>query len=384
TVHPNVVLPDGAVEEAVETAVYNHLGQLVTVTGAEGAVTRLRYHPETDPDGDGQASATPGLNPNTGGYLAERLIDADPSGPFSPARLRVSFVYDARGYPSRVTDGRGNATELTYHDVGELVQVRSPAPLNYRRLYRYDANGNRVRIEVENFTANLDGFPLPVRENRSYETVLVYDLLDNRVEESREVSAGEAGPARSAVTRYRYDPSGNLEGITHPEGDEERLVLDERELVLERVRGLGQGLDPGGTAVERFDYDENGSLVRAIGPADVDGDGERELSERRYDGLGRLAAEIDPAGGTRILARDPEGRVVSEAVLGSPGGPAAGGEGVLLERVNREHDERGREYRTERARFGPGTPAGAEPAVELRFHDREGRRVRQVDAAGGI
>jgi YD repeat-containing protein len=386
TIHPAVVLPDGSTQEAVETAVYNHLGQKVAATGPEGATTRFRYYPETDPDGDGQPNQGSGLNPNTGGYLAEETVDADTGGPFPPARVRASYQYDPLGRLARRTDGNGNTSELTYNAVGELVQYRAPAPLNYRRTFRHDANGNLVELEIENFTANLDGFPLPVAQHRFITSSWVYDILDRVVQETREISAGEAGPARSAVTTYSYDASGNLVRVVHPEGDEELFSYDERELLLEATRGGGSGLDPGGESVERFDYDENGNLVRVTSPEDVDQDGERETTAYRFDGFDRLVSRSDAAGGLWFASRDPEGRVVSEGFLGSPGGPTPrSGEGnVLLLSRKRLHDERGREYLTVVSRFGPGLPAHADPAIETRFHDREGRLVRRVDPAGQV
>ena len=86
-----------------------------------------------------------------------------------------------------------------------------------------------------------------------------------------------------------------------------------------------------------------------------------------------------------MIDRDLEGRPVEEAFLGSPGGPAgAPAAPVLLARVRREWDERGRERRTTASRFGPGIPAAAPPAVETRWFDRSGRLVRRVDPAGGV
>jgi YD repeat-containing protein len=138
--------------------------------------------------------------------------------------------------------------------------------------------------------------------------------------------------------------------------------------------------------VERYDYDGNGNVLRIAGPADVDGDGKPEVREYRYDGFDRLAAAIDPAGGIWMVARDPEGRPISEWFLGSPGGPTPhGGAGnVLLRHLTRSYDERGGEYRTVAARFGPGIAPGAAPAVEVRSFDAAGRTVRRVDAAGGV
>jgi len=386
TIHPAVTLPDGTVQEAQETFRRNPFGQLLSETGPEGADTRYRYHPENDPDGDGVVSGEPGLDPNTGGYLAERTIDADATGPFPPARLRTRWFYRPWGDAKSEIDGAENETQFHWTAARYLVEVRSPAPFFYRRRFRYDASRNRIGEEVENWTATPDGLPLPVRDNPWIETQWSYDVLGRVVEERREVSGGEVGPERWAATGYRFDPNGNRIRTIHPEGNVDELSYDDRDLPLEHRRGLGDGLDPGSEWVERFDHDENGNLVRAAGPADLDGGGTNEPTSRRYDGFDRLAAETDSMGGTWTYERDIEGNILSRAFIGSSGssGGSSDGASVLLSRTRSFFDERGREFRTVSPRFGAGVAAGTPAESETRFFDRAGQLIRRVDTLGGV
>ena len=290
------------------------------------------------------------------------------------------------GNPVSRTDGRGNTTSFTWNALGELVEERAPMPFGDRRRFIYDGNGNQTAVEVENTWMTIDGFTLPVRDEPWIRTAWSFDILDQVVEEARQVSIDPVGGPRRAVTRVRRDPNGNVARIIRAEGNEERWTWDDRDLPLERIAGGGTGLDPGAEAVERFDHDEDGNLLRITGPADVDGDGAREETWLRRDGFGRLLARTDPCGGTWVIQRDPEGNPLMESFLGSPGGALQAGPGgnVLLARVRRSFDARRREVRTEQARFGPGVPGGAAPRTEVRTFDRMGRLVRRVDPLGSV
>ena len=287
---PPATLPDGSVQECRQTFAWDRTGRPVSAVDPDGAVTRWRYHPETDPEGDGVLRSDPGLDPQTGGYLAEVTIDTDGAGGFPPARLRAAFVYDAVGDVTRRLDGQGNAVFFTFNSLRELVEVKAPPPLSYRRRFGRDANGNLTELLVENVTSDVDGTPLPGRDPTWFRTTWTYDILDRPLVQTRELAGGA-----TAVTRWTRDEDGNAVTVTRPEGDEERWAYDERNLPSVRSRGGGTGLDPGGEPVDRYDFDEDGALVRVTSP-DADGDGEPEVRSWVRSGLGEVAAAVDPAG----------------------------------------------------------------------------------------
>ena len=375
---PTATLPDGSTDATHVAWSYNRFGQPVLRKDAAGE-TRFEYHPETDPDGDGTASSTPGLDPSTGGFLAREIREPGAGSTTGPALSR-RFTYDARGYPASRIDGNGNARFLVHSPLGELVEERLPAPLRYRRHHIYDLDGNLVRFRIENYTPTDAGGHFLSSENRWLDTDIERDILGRPVAITREVSGGEVGPARSIRTEYRWHPAGALARIIHPvPGSDEAFAYDERNLLVLHARGAGTADE---AALKRI-RDENGDVVLEIDAADSDGSGAPETTELRRDGFGRVAAVIDPAGGARVLERDIEGRILTGSRLGSAGGPTpAGSDGsVLLSRECFAHDERGRLVERTRFRFLPGADT-AEAMIE-RFHrDAAGRIVRTESSDG--
>ncbi|MGQ9591745.1 MAG: DUF6531 domain-containing protein, partial [Planctomycetota bacterium] len=379
---PAATLPDGSTVSGATLYAYNRFGQLVSRRDPTGREFRFEYHPERDPEGDGTPSAEPDLDPETGGFLARAVADV---GVGERRDIVVeSYRYDARGCLASRTDGDGNAVFTVYNSLGQLVETRWGPPLRYRRHYLYDADDNLVKVRVENFTSTDGGTSYLVSGNRWIDAAFERDILGRVVTATREVSEGEVGPARSVTARYRYHPAGALARAIHPlPGTDEAWEYDERDLVVREARGAGTAVE----AAREFFRDEGGEVVLEVEP-DADGDGEPEVTERRYDGFGRLAATIDAVGGATIFERDLEGRILSESVLGSPGGPSPagrGGEGnVLLRRKVYVYDERGQLAEAREHLFSPG---GSSPPAALRtqfFRDAAGRLVRRADPGGGV
>ena len=354
--------------------VYNAYGQEVQRTDGDGRIERWEYHPESDPEGDGELTVAQGLDSATGGFLA-----AHRSGnPNATDEAVTRFLYDAFGYVAERTDPLGNRQFETHNARGQLVEWRVAPPLNYRRQFFYDADGNLVEERTQNYTSVPGGGSFLVSANPWIETFLEYDLLGQRVAQTQEVSGGEIGPEKSRTTRYRYHPTGELAGIIYPgenggEATEEAFFYDARGFQIRREIGAGSDV----AAAFRTWYDENGNVVLEIDAADSDGDGEPETTERRYDGHDRLVASIDPAGGVRVFERDADGRVVGEAFVGSGGGSsAAAAARVLLERRSYRYDETG--ALTEERREGFGTDDGPRTLVRRLGRDAQGRVRREV------
>jgi YD repeat-containing protein len=378
---PRVTLPDGTVQSGERRSSFNRFGQLVRRRDASGAVTRWEYYPESDPEGDGVPTPRGGLDPATGGYLRRVVVDPEGFGGRPPLSLTTELGYDRFGGLARRTDPRGNTVSLHHNSLGQLIEERLPLPLGYRRQRFWDADDRLARCRVENFTATESNLTLLVNTNPWIETDLDRDLLGQVVSVTREVSGGEVGAARSITTRLRYDREGRRSRRIQPlAGLDETWEYDERGLLFRHTRAAGTPQ----AAATTWHRDEDGSVVLEVDAADSDGDGQAEVTEQRHDGWGRLAAEIDAAGGTRVFEREPGGLVVSEASLGSPGGPTPrdrSGEGnVLLSRTGFEHDERGRLRRVERGLFG-GSEAPS-TLVESFVRDGEGRVLRRDGADG--
>ena len=116
-----------SLQEVVETFQYNEFGQIVQNVDPEGNVTVYRYHPENDPDGDGQ-----NLSSNIGngpfGYLRSELYDVNSdiqrnsgTNP-DPTNIQFTYFYDSVGNVIREIDGRGIATDYVVNQLNQVVE----------------------------------------------------------------------------------------------------------------------------------------------------------------------------------------------------------------------------------------------------------------------
>ena len=133
----------------------------------------------------------PSENATTGGYLEQSVEDAvsapgrDSGFNPTPARITTTYTYDNVGNMTSMTDGRGIVTQYIYNQLNQLVETinaaqvpgvsaNEPLPLTafgYIDRYFYDANGNQVLSQVEDYgdTSNV-GYAPPAGSLPSYIT----------------------------------------------------------------------------------------------------------------------------------------------------------------------------------------------------------------------
>ena len=249
---PNVTLEDIAApaQQIRTTLQFNEFGQLVAEIDAEGYVDRYTYYPEDAPAGAVRPArrnaGAAGLSPVTGGYLRTVTRDVEtlirtPIDTAPRTRAATHYEYDLVGNLIQTRDPRGVVHTRTINEWNQVqvnVQAADTSDLNpeeprrplaalrYETRTHYDANNNVDRVEVENVVDQGAGNHLRVADNPWLDTSFVYDLLDNRVEVTQEVSAGESrtirghvlsvGPEESITTRYRYDRNENLVLVLSP------------------------------------------------------------------------------------------------------------------------------------------------------------------------
>ncbi|MCI0633541.1 MAG: hypothetical protein L0206_06450, partial [Actinobacteria bacterium] len=245
--------------------------------GTEHAVTRYTYGVLGEPlstehtvESGGEVVET--TREYDAGFLVVRATD--------PVGTVTEWVRDGRGLPTSMTVGVGTAAAAT-------------------DTFSYNLEGERVaRTDARGFSwvSEYDGYGRPSASvdplgNRS-ETRYGDDSLV--VEERRLNSSGEL-LARSAAS---YDSLG-------------------RE--VEAKRYLWTGSNPSGAEeiVTRFSYDPLGNLLTATVPLS-------RVTTRAYDAGGRLSAATDPAGNVTAFTYDPAGNVTHlvETEQGA-GGPVA-------------------------------------------------------------
>ncbi|HRQ66792.1 MAG TPA: DUF6531 domain-containing protein, partial [Xanthomonadaceae bacterium] len=190
--------------------------------------------------------------------------------------INPNNTYDYDFHPDgrllRVEDGKGQSTDYTYDDLRRLTTVTQPGGIE--SAFRYDVRGNLTRVLAGNQAS----------------TEYAYDDLGNLLIES--------SPDRG-LTQYTHDAAGHVVARIDAKGQTTTYAYDAggRLLAVDR---------PGSDYDESYAYDDcpNGtgrlcSIVNGLG----------EYVAFEYDGLGRVAAQIQPDG--ELLNRhDPAGRVI--------------------------------------------------------------------------
>lgn len=367
----------GLQQDCVVQRHWNDRGQMIKEIDAEGQVSVFEYHPENDPDGDGETHVSPyvALSGENTGYLASVTADAEDSTrrrtPVPPLMLETVYQYDVVGNLTRITDPRGITNEYVHNQANEPVLLITGAdisqavgsgsllsetePFAYATLITYDANGRIVRIEEEN------------RDNASpgvgafAERRFTYDILDNLLSDSREVGSGIF-----ATTQYRYDANDNRVRIIQPEGNIEEYLYDERDLVFRITRGA----DTPEAATVEFTYDRNENLFSRRDAEDNDGVAGPEETLRIYDGFDRLTEIVDPLNGRSLYTYDLAGNTISFEFAGHPAGDPNGGESPL-KRIFYDYDERNRIFQAHEDLFLPNGQNPLNP-VDLRDQNNDG------------
>jgi RHS repeat-associated protein len=426
---PSVLLRAGSEEaqrlgtttqEIVTDTWWNDRGQAVRAIDPEGNVAIYDYFPEDDPDGDGRRQFSMYVeleedDPASGaddfqarrGYLARIVVDAEDSprrrsscpaeAPCPPAALETAYRYDAVGNVIERRNPRGVVTRIVVNELNEPVETirgsdvtaavargELPAldkvdllsgrpysdPLQYFARSFYDHNGRVVRAEVE----NRDGPPDdddPAGLADSITTTFVYDILNNLVERTAEVTGG-----RTLTWRQRYDANENLTEVIQPELNRVVTAYDERDLVFTVTRGAGSA----GQSTTQTDYDLNGNRRRFVDAEDNDGDGLREETHFVYDGFDRPIAAIDPLGNQAQSFYDPASNVIETRVMGhqagQPGGPL-----VPLSDLFARHDELNRAFESRALLF---VASGFTVARPVEGMEPDGRILLDGDADGFV
>jgi RHS repeat-associated protein len=263
------------------TTVYDALNRPISFVDANGNSNGTTY------DAVGNViSTTDGLNhATTFGYDANnrQISVAD------ALRNVTQYGYNAAGDRVSMTDANGVVTRFEYNNMGWLTAVVE----NYKAGVQPDQETN-VRTE---YTYDLNGNRLTVRDGRGNVSTFIYDELNRLVQES--------DPLGNTWTYY-YDAVGNQTSIVDANGATTQFTYD----AANRLVGIDY---PGGTPDVTFAYDTGG---RRIGMTDGAGS-----TTWTYDALNRVTAVQDPFGsavgygydaaGNRISLTYPSGSMVN-------------------------------------------------------------------------
>ena len=353
---------------------------------------------------------------------------ADPDGTGPLGRPVTSFVYDADGNLTAVTDPRGFTTAYAYDGLGRKITETSADPDGAGPLgplvkrFVYDNAGN-LRFEVG---------PGGVNETDvGFTTEHVYDALGREIRTILPDPDAAAGPLARPVSARVYNASGFLATTTDPLGRSTSFTYDKvgHAVTVTNAAGGTEStvFDAAGNPVITTDslgrrsffvYDAMNRKVAVRGPR-PDTSAQTPITRFAYDAAGNLVASTDPLGRTTWRQFDALGRVTAQTdALGIASGDplhttrteydAAGRVIAVIDELGRRtdtvYDTLGRKIRTLAPDAGQGRPtthSGYDAAGNLRFttdprgasagdagfttwffYDALGRSVATVDALG--
>jgi len=331
---PLVTLGQPAPQVVEEKFWYNDYGQVIRQINPDGQVVVYEYW-----------DSGPGL-----GQLRYMIED------FGGLNLTTETGYDEIGHLIWETDPNGNTTYYEVDALGWVSKKTAPAPFNYETHYTYDANGNCLMVQVQNLDENM----VPDPDLPWITTTYDYDILNHMVSKTEDVTS-----THQATTLYEYDHYGNLISLTHPEGNQERWVYDERNLIYQHTRGVATPEE----STETFTFDENRNLVEYQS-------GEGYITSYQYDGYDREVLKTDPMGNTTETTY--EGLHLVSAIT------QRNAAAQILGQALYSYDELGRLYKLDRLHNdSAGNPVGDGWSTMQYIRDPAGRILKTIDDNGG-
>ncbi|GAA0457174.1 DUF6531 domain-containing protein [Streptomyces sp. NPDC046215] len=346
------------------------------------------------------ANGTPTAVRHSGGYYVAvdtdgpritglRLLDEAPS-PYEPMQalgrgtVLVRYGYDEAGNLTEVVNSTGKPLRFTYDAEGRITSWTDRNGTSYG--YVYDERGRVVRTEgsdgflsgslvYDDDTRSMTvtdslGARATYRHNADCQVIEETDALGHTTltewDERGESPVAVTDPL-GRTTRYTYDETGNLTGVTLPDGMAGTAVHD----ALCRPTEV---TEPGG-AVWRHTYDERGNVLATVDPAGA-------VTRYGYDESGHVASVTDALGHTTRVTCDAAGLPVA---VTDPLGHTTTVRRDTFGRVVETTDPLGRTTRmTWTVEGKPSRREDADGRRETWTWDGEGNLLTYTDAAGNV
>ena len=267
------------------------------------------------------------------------------------------WTYDAQGHPLTETAPGGGETALTWTDRGDVGSITRPS--GERTDYVYDGEGRLLRQR------DGTGATLVELAYDSLGSVKRQTLTDGRVMDFTYDAKGQLLELRrdgALVQSFRYSAEGKVTEVQDVGLPLKTYSYD----AAGRITSVGDGTTPATT----FGYDQAGRVVRAT-------DAASKLRRWSYDELGNMLTATDPSGAVTRYTYDGSSRLTSRTDRNG-------------DTVTYTHDPNGRVTRTEGPdetttatydAFGRVTRlADSDARLDFEFDD-EGNVVRQSTAA---
>ncbi|MGA1813816.1 beta-1,3-glucanase family protein [Frondihabitans sp. 4ASC-45] len=206
-------------------------------------------------------------------------------------------TYDASGFPTHTTDRSGAATDTTYTAAGLVSSVtRNGATTKYA----YDTAGRNTKItgpsgEVVSYTFTGTS-RIPTGATLPDGSTTSFDVSGSKLNASTD--------ADGKVSKYTYDPNGNVASITTPTGDVTAYTYDSS--------GRTKTVTDGAGKTTTYGYDDSGRQTSVTDPRGA-------ITKTAYTPAGRVASTTDADGLITTFVYDTAGRL---ATTTAPGGAA--------------------------------------------------------------
>ena len=256
---------------------YDTQGDVTSMTDADGKTWHYGY----DASGDRSSNTAPGGEETTwtydqSGYLTSTVSPAGNVSGSNAANYTTTYVNDAYGRPTQITDPLGHQTQISYDLAGNQTSTTDPDANT--TTYGYDADNELTTVTRADKTTltnayDSDGRLTGQTNGAGKTTSYTYDTL-GRV-------ASTTDPL-GRTTTYGYDPAGNLTSQTDPQG---RTTTYGYDPAGERT---SVSYSDGQTADASYTYNGDGQLSSMS-----DGTGSTTYA---YDSLGRLTSQTNGAG----------------------------------------------------------------------------------------
>ncbi|MGN0161104.1 MAG: PKD domain-containing protein, partial [Lachnospiraceae bacterium] len=241
---------------------YDAIGNITSVTTADGAVTRYEYDP---------------LGRNTA------IVYADGG--------RVEYTYDCNNNVTSIKDQNGNVVHFEYNPNGWLTQ--STNVLGGITRYEYDHEGRVIRRtnpDKTTVTTTYDGVGNVIEtvDEAGNTYAYTYDRANRIITET----APDNG-----VTSYQYYLDGKKKTVTYPDGSGILYTYD-------AVGNLIKTRDSSGHAYT-YEYDAAGNLIKITDPLGG-------ITYYSYDKYGRVSTIMDANGNTTKYRYDALGHCIQK------------------------------------------------------------------------
>lgn len=394
---------------------YDNAGNLATVTDALGRVTTYTYNAANEvtsraaPAGTSTWAYTPrgqvsqlttadGATTTYGYDLARQLTSTvAPDGNVSggtPSNFTTTFVYDAAGHRTKVTDPLGHATSYAYDEAGRVTSRTAPGggvtkyaydgdnnvvtrtdPLGNATTYSYDPMNRLAKVtdpltHATSYTYDLDGNQISRTDANGHVTTWTYNS-DNQL--ATQIAPSQQGATSPQQTLYGYDPAGNQTSITNPAGGVTKYAFDADSQVTSVTDPMGHTKTFGRDGLGRittvtdatggkttYTYDNSGQVATLTTPAG-------HVTTNTHDAAGRLLSNVDALGHKWTYTYDANGNQLTsiDPIANAANNPALG---TVTNTYDAANELTGTTY------------SDSTPAVSY-LYDADGNRTQMTDAS---